>query len=435
MSRRPSLHNPIPSSPAPEVYSDSRFHGQPGPSRHVRIPHVASYGGGAIAKSEDRHRCVVAGKESLRILRMSEPGTTSSEHKSVVGRGGYRIDASRNLWAGSGLKMDSSSTDVVWGHGTYSNKILTSARNGELIMWDLNKTGPSKYERRVKEHARAILNIAYSPILQYYCITGSADGYIRVWDLRDMSAAITQIRHPSPVRCVVLSPVSWRPLQAISALDNGSIHMWDLKMGQRGQLHRIPLAHSRAVLTLDWTLASSSTSSRVKGEPVSAPSQTSSSSGWYGNMGFGQFDDLGSLSVGSSTNSADGGGESDSSGSGWLASGGMDRCVKIWSLDTPSGEAHISRRPLYTLHTSYPVRRVLWRPGYECELAVVSNIDFDTGVKTSPPADSASASPSGSPHHNNSEAEDHAASDDEKVTKMSPNGVGDPVEIWDVRRG
>lgn len=26
----------------------------------------------------------------------------------------------------------------------YSNKILTSARNGELIMWDLNKAGPSK---------------------------------------------------------------------------------------------------------------------------------------------------------------------------------------------------------------------------------------------------------------------------------------------------
>jgi len=27
----------------------------------------------------------------------------------------------------------------------YDNKILTSARNGELIMWDLNKLGPSKY--------------------------------------------------------------------------------------------------------------------------------------------------------------------------------------------------------------------------------------------------------------------------------------------------
>jgi WD repeat-containing protein 24 len=27
----------------------------------------------------------------------------------------------------------------------YDNKILTSARNGELIVWDLNKLGPSKY--------------------------------------------------------------------------------------------------------------------------------------------------------------------------------------------------------------------------------------------------------------------------------------------------
>lgn len=27
----------------------------------------------------------------------------------------------------------------------FSNKILTSARNGELIMWDLNKNGLSKY--------------------------------------------------------------------------------------------------------------------------------------------------------------------------------------------------------------------------------------------------------------------------------------------------
>ncbi len=27
----------------------------------------------------------------------------------------------------------------------FDNKILTSARNGELIMWDLNKLGPSKF--------------------------------------------------------------------------------------------------------------------------------------------------------------------------------------------------------------------------------------------------------------------------------------------------
>ena len=86
-----------------------------------------------------------------------------SDHKSVTGRGGHRIEASRNLWDGSGLKVDSSSTDVAWCHGgaygahwtsnggrlcgvneAFNNKILTSARNGELIMWDLNKNGNSK---------------------------------------------------------------------------------------------------------------------------------------------------------------------------------------------------------------------------------------------------------------------------------------------------
>lgn len=164
-----------------------------------------------------------------------------------------------------------------------------------------------------------------------------------------MSSSITQIRHPSSVRAVVLSPVSWRPLQAVSALDNGSIHMyvqvdqhacnssntyfskicrWDLRMGQRGQLHRIPLAHNGPVLTLDWTLPSAlPNSARAKGEPMPASPQASASSGWYSNMSFGQFDDLG-VSPGG-PNGGNAGNDADSTGSGWLASGGMDKCVKV----------------------------------------------------------------------------------------------------------
>lgn len=135
MSRRPSLHNPFQPQVVVDIYSDSRSHGPQGPARHVRIPQAASQGGGAIARSEDGLRCVVAGKDcawrllatflvltfapALRILRVSEPGVTqTTEHKTAVGRGGYRLDASRNLWAGSGLKIDSASTDVVWGHGS-----------------------------------------------------------------------------------------------------------------------------------------------------------------------------------------------------------------------------------------------------------------------------------------------------------------------------
>ena len=49
---------------------------------------------------------------------MSDPSNTHNpDHKSAVGRGGHRIDASRNFWDSSGLKIDSASTDVAWGHG------------------------------------------------------------------------------------------------------------------------------------------------------------------------------------------------------------------------------------------------------------------------------------------------------------------------------
>jgi hypothetical protein len=139
--QRPSIYtNSV--AHLPELYSDARLHGHQGPTRTVRLPGAAASSGGAIAKSEDGERCVVAGKESaffgdgfictmligrsqsftgLRILRISDTQTSlNPDHKSAVGRGGHRIDASRNLWTGSGLKMESVSTDVAWGRGSKS---------------------------------------------------------------------------------------------------------------------------------------------------------------------------------------------------------------------------------------------------------------------------------------------------------------------------
>jgi hypothetical protein len=50
--------------------------------------------------------------------------------------------------------------------------------------------------------------------------------------------------------------------------------------------------------------------------------------------------------------------------------------IKIWDLTGPEAASHMPNKPTYALHPSYPIRRVLWRPGYECELAVVSHADF-----------------------------------------------------------
>ncbi|KAG1810953.1 uncharacterized protein BJ212DRAFT_1526217 [Suillus subaureus] len=372
-----------------ELYSDSRKYGYQGPVRNVRLHRATTNGGGTIAKSDDGLRCVVAGRESLRILRLSDPeDVMNNDYKASIGRGGHRIEASRNIWDGSGLKIDSAITDVAWCHGSkqlqivqcFNNKILTSARNGDLIMWDLNKAGNAKYERKTKFHIRSIHKLSCSTIVPYYCVTGSADGDMRVWDLRDMSKSIIKIHHPTSVRSLVFSPCLSHPLQAVVGLDNGSIYRWDLQMGQRGQLDRLPVAHAGPILALDWC-------------------NTPGSSNVGDNIG------------------------ADRS---WIVSGGLDHTVKVWDLTTSGTSVHIAHQPTYTLHPSFPVRRVLWRPEFPSEIALVSNEDFGGGsgseLLASPRLQFATP------------AFINASSSVTKDKEPKGNGA-DAVEIWDVRRG
>ncbi|KAF9266459.1 hypothetical protein L218DRAFT_69517 [Marasmius fiardii PR-910] len=398
-------------------------HAYQGPTRNVRLPRVCSNGGGAIAKAPEGQKCVVAGKESLRIVRLFDSPQQDSNSTTVVykvvGRGGHRIEASKNLWEGSGLKVDSAFTDTAWCYGPYSNKILTSARNGELILWDVNKTGSTKYERRAKDHLRSINTVQVSDVVPNYCLTGSSDGDLRVWDLRDLRKSIIRIHHPTCVRGVVFSPVVFQPLQAAVGLENGNIFRWDLKIGQRGRLDRIPVAHTASVTTLDWCSSSGNNP------------------------------------------------ESTGNGYGWIVSGGLDRCVKVWDLTRPgSVDGHIPHKPTYTLHTSFPVRHVRWRPSFNCEIAVVSNGDFGAGSNADmstptmpitslggnlqpPPIASTRMSPNlglgldlGTPVPRPRSYSAVVATGavaptaPPRITMSgSTSGAGDSAEIWDVRRG
>ncbi|KAJ3772857.1 hypothetical protein FB446DRAFT_642775 [Lentinula raphanica] len=403
-----------PTNSSANIFYDPRTQGYQGASQTVRLQRACTNGGGAISKSPDGTRCVVTGKESLKILRILDPSQINEVEDSIqyktsaVGRGGFRVEASRNFWDGTGLKIDSSSTCVAWCREEYKNKILTSARNGELIMWDINKSG-SKYERKSKDHIRSIHALSISPVVSNYCITGSSDGDLRVWDLREFQKSIMRVRHPTGIRTIVFSPVVWSPLQAVVGLENGSIHRWDLKMGQRGSLDRILVAHAASVTSLDWCSTSTATSS--------SGIATSETTG---------------------------------NGYGWIVSGGLDRCVKVWDLTsvTNNKSSHMPHKPLYTLHPSFQVRRVLWRPSHECEVAVISNGDFSSGsnpdLGPAPVSASVLSKAQGQGMTTRTGAglslglgDFHRVfrNKDDKGSKGNDNGVGDAAEIWDVRRG
>ncbi|EIW81604.1 hypothetical protein CONPUDRAFT_165704 [Coniophora puteana RWD-64-598 SS2] len=382
------------------IFSDARTH-LTGPSRDVYLTRVTvpGSGGGALSKAPDGRRCVVAGRETVRILRVNgvDESLSEREHKSATGRGGYHIDASRNMWDNSGLRLEYASTDVAWAQGNFDKKILTSARSGDLVMWDLEKNGSNKYERRTRTHARAVHTVRCSPCVHYYALTGAADGDLRVWDLRDMQRSLMKIHHPSGVRSVVPSPSTSHPLQAVVGLDNGSIYRWDLQMGQRGQLDRLPVAHTGPVLSLDWTVSPTHTGlSTGNGAGTSSPQGTYSSATGVSTYGAGGRDSGtggGTGGAGQGTGAGTGTGVGEGSVRSWILSGGMDRSVKIWSLTPPSTSAHISPRPIYTLHPAHPVRRARWRPGHPTEVLVVP---FSGDERSGGAGSSALGTPAGS---------------------------------------
>lgn len=109
-------------------------------------------------------------------------------------------------------------------------------------------------------------------------------------------------------------------------------------------------------------------------------------------------------------------------------------------------DAHLSSKPTYTLHPSFPVRRVSWRPGYECEVAIVSNEELSV---PGPPLEPQNTSTSGLPGllsrvgsglgldmMKNLNPDPHMINAAVSGAQRAAQGPlpGDTIEIWDVRR-
>ena len=96
-----------------------------------------------------------------------------------------------------------------------------------------------------------------------------------------------------------------------------------------------------------------------------------------------------------------------STASTWLATGGLDRTVKIWE----SSADLLKPLPIKTLHTSAAVQKVVWRPNSQTEIAVL------------PLSTASSSSASGG-----------VESDSESVQAPIASAWKNAAEIWDLRR-
>ncbi|KAL7750998.1 SEA (Seh1-associated) complex subunit [Sorochytrium milnesiophthora] len=186
----------------------------------------------ALAPSPNKDHVVVAGRDVLKVLAVSD-----NQAREAV-----------NLRLGSRVNLNSSSNDVKWGGHMAPNTIVTAATNGAIVTWDLQKSG-TKLERLISEHGRAVNRIAFHPTEPAVLLSASQDGTMKLWDLRTNGAAKATFEGKcESARDVQFSPVA--QYEFVAAFENGAVQRWDTRAPQ--MFEKKIAVHNGLVLSVDY---------------------------------------------------------------------------------------------------------------------------------------------------------------------------------------
>lgn len=188
------------------------------------------------------------------------------------------------------------------------NFIATASTSGKVVLWDAKKTAASwtmNQTNAYSDHARTVNSICWHPNDANLLLSGSQDGTVKVWDIRDKAntACTSFDGKADAVRSVRVSTFNYTQLAA--GYEDGSVQLWDMRTTKR--VLRIA-AHQGLVVSVAWH-----------------PSERN-----------------------------------------LLASGGRDRSIKVWDLAADSSSAQFV--PKYRVETIASVGKVAWRPHYRNHL-------------------------------------------------------------------
>lgn len=170
---------------------------------------------------------VVAGRDFLKILRID--GNDISEATNL--RGG---PTKRTTWP----------HEVKWGTALMKDTIAAAGSNGLVCVY---KDG--KLERQLSEHTRLINRLAFNPNEGRLLLSGSADGTIKLWDLRgDKRSRATFLGNAEQVRDIQFNPLNTYEFAA--GFDNGAVLRWDTR--RPDYCERRISAHNGPCLSIDW---------------------------------------------------------------------------------------------------------------------------------------------------------------------------------------
>ena len=198
---------------------------------------------------------MLAGRDILKTIKIS--GTTCSEDYNI--RSAVIAYASTHNSDGAAIsakhKDQLAATDVKWSHGRFDSSIATAAANGQIVLYDLNRTGVEL--ARLHEHSRQVHRVAFNPYQGALLLSGSQDATIRLWDMRSLagtrSILTCQSVHKYPGNNEGVRDVRWSPTNGVEfavGTDNGTIQRWDFRK-PNAPIVKIN-AHEKTCSSIDW---------------------------------------------------------------------------------------------------------------------------------------------------------------------------------------
>jgi hypothetical protein len=206
--------------------------------------------------------------------------------------------------------------DVAWAKGTSGDYVAAATSSGKIILYDLGHAGLPAAQ--LHEHYRQVHRITFNPHRGSLLLSGSQDGTVRLWDVRDArrSAGNTQ-RSSTPATSKMQSKskfagqsdsvrdVKWSPTDGVDfafGTDSGWVQIWDMRNLKQPKI-KIP-AHAHACTSVDW---------HPDGKHV--------------------------------------------------ASAGLEKLIRVWDVSSNN-----RKKPSFEVKTPYPVSNARWRP--PCESSV-----------------------------------------------------------------
>nr|OQO24464.1 hypothetical protein B0A51_08573 [Rachicladosporium sp. CCFEE 5018] len=255
----------------------------------------ALLGGKDIFKTIRVENGVCVEEINLRAAIRSNPTQASGKPRQI-----YNIDIA----------------DVAWAKGDTGEFVAAATESGKIIIYDLGHAGLPAAQ--LHEHYRQVHRITCNPHKGSLLLSGSQDGTVRLWDVRDAKQPVGATKTRSNVQSKSkfagttdgVRDVKWSPTDAMDfafATDSGSVQVWDMRYFNRPKVKII--AHSSTCMSVDW---------HPDGKH--------------------------------------------------LASTGLDHMIKVWDTSVKSG-----RKGNWEIKTPYPLSNARWRPA--CEVGSVNDDD------------------------------------------------------------